>query len=63
MQQYNEGQRIVMIGSGSSKHEIRKLLQILNFVNAELSSPEINFDHLMYCKVLLCHTFVLLRAL
>ncbi|CAO3674817.1 unnamed protein product [Umbelopsis ramanniana] len=42
--------RIVMVGSGSSKHELRKLGQILYHVNTELSSPVITPEHLMYCK-------------
>ncbi|KAH8551456.1 ESCO1/2 acetyl-transferase-domain-containing protein [Umbelopsis sp. PMI_123] len=42
--------RIVMVGSGSSKSELRKLCQVLDLVSKELSSPEITADHLMYCK-------------
>ena len=41
-----------MVGSGSSKHELRKLGQILDLVNTELSSPVITPEHLMYCKVI-----------
>ncbi|KAI8575810.1 hypothetical protein K450DRAFT_260009 [Umbelopsis ramanniana AG] len=50
VQEFDFASRIVMVGSGSSKHELRKLGQILNLVNTELSSPAITAEHLMYCK-------------
>ncbi|KAG2175346.1 hypothetical protein INT44_007834 [Umbelopsis vinacea] len=51
VQEFDIASRIVMVGSGSSKHELRKLGQILDLVNTELSSPTITAEHLMYCKV------------
>ncbi|KAI9281396.1 ESCO1/2 acetyl-transferase-domain-containing protein [Umbelopsis sp. AD052] len=50
VQEFDIASRIVMVGSGSSKHELRKLGQILDLVNTELSSPTITAEHLMYCK-------------
>jgi hypothetical protein len=40
-----------MIGSGSSKHELKKLLEILNVVNYHLSAPDITIEQLQRCKV------------
>jgi len=39
-----------MIGSGSSKHELKKLLEILNVVNYHLSAPDITIEQLQRCK-------------
>ncbi|KAH8549448.1 hypothetical protein BGW37DRAFT_469403 [Umbelopsis sp. PMI_123] len=50
--QRDNGDRIVMIGSGSSRHEFRKLHQILEVVNAEMSAPEVALEHLLCCKSL-----------
>jgi hypothetical protein len=47
----DKGQRIVMIGSGSSRHQLRKLQQVLSLVNNHLSSPEIPLRRLLCCKV------------
>ncbi|KAJ2958914.1 hypothetical protein NQZ79_g5540 [Umbelopsis isabellina] len=46
----DKGQRIVMISSGSSRHQLRKLQQVLSLVNNHLSSPEISLRHLLCCK-------------
>ncbi|CAM0135455.1 N-acetyltransferase eso1 [Umbelopsis sp. WA50703] len=46
----DKGQRIVMIGSGSSRHQLRKLQQVLSLVNNHLSSPEIPLRRLLCCK-------------
>ncbi|KAG2177128.1 hypothetical protein INT43_007784 [Umbelopsis isabellina] len=46
----DNGQRIVMVGSGSSRHQLRKLQHVVSLINCHLSSPEISLRHLLCCK-------------